>query len=62
MLFKLPTSRWNMILHANRNDRKVEVVMHISDKIDFKAKFIKKDKDTIKEKDKYYIITFICGI
>ena len=51
-----------MILHANRNDRKVEVVMHISDKIDFKAKFIKKDKDTIKEKDKYYIITFICGI
>ena len=51
-----------MILHASRNDRKVGVVIHVSDKIDFKAKFIKKDKDTIKEKDKYCMISFICGI
>ena len=29
-----------MILHASRNDKKVGVMIHISDKIDFKAKFI----------------------
>ena len=51
-----------MILHASRNDRKVGVMIHVSDKIDFKAKFIKKDKDTIKEKGKYCMISCTCGI
>ena len=35
---------WKKIFHANGNDRKVGVAILISDKIDFKAKAIKKDK------------------
>ena len=37
--------RWKNIFHANGNDKKVRVPILISDKIDFKAKAIKKDKD-----------------
>ena len=33
------------IFHANRHDRKAGVALHISDKIDFKTKGIKKDKE-----------------
>ena len=35
------------IFHANGKDRKGGVVKLISDKIDFKTKALKKDKDTI---------------
>jgi len=34
---------WKKILHVNRNDKKAGVTILISDKIDFKAKTIKKD-------------------
>ena len=34
-----------MIFHANGQDRKAEVAILISDKIDFKVKAIKKDKE-----------------
>ena len=35
---------WKNIFHANGNDKKVRVPILISDKIDFKAKAVKKDK------------------
>ena len=36
---------WNKIFHANGNDKKAGVTIIISDKIDFKTKSIKKDKE-----------------
>ena len=36
---------WKKIFHANRNDKKAGVSILISDKIDFKTKAIKKDKE-----------------
>ena len=36
---------WGKIFQANRHDRKAGVTMLISDKIDFKTKDIKKDKE-----------------
>ena len=36
---------WKTLLHANRNDKKAGIAMLISDKIDFKAKAITKDKE-----------------
>ena len=35
---------WKKLFHANRNDQKAGVAILISDKIDFKTKYIKKDK------------------
>ena len=37
--------RWEKIFHANGQDRKAGVAILISDKIDFKTKDIKKDKE-----------------
>ena len=36
---------WEKIFHANGHDRKAGVSILISDKIDFKTKDIKKDKE-----------------
>ena len=36
---------WEKIFHANGQDRKAGVAILISDKIDFKMKVIKKDKE-----------------
>ena len=36
---------WETILHANRHVRKAGIAILISDKIDFKTKTIKKDKE-----------------
>ena len=36
---------WEKIFHANGQDRKAGVAILISDKIDFKMKAIKKDKE-----------------
>ena len=41
----LKIREWIEILHANGNDKKAGVTILISDKIDFKAKAIEKDKD-----------------
>ena len=36
---------WEKIFHANGHDRKARIIILISDKIDFKMKVIKKDKE-----------------
>ena len=42
---KLKVRRWKKIFHANGNNRKAEVITLISDKINFKTKAIKKDRE-----------------
>ena len=42
---RLKVRGWKKIFHAKGNDKKAEVGILISDKIDFKAKAIKKDKE-----------------
>ena len=36
---------WKKIFHANENQKKAGVAIHISDKIDFKKKTITRDKE-----------------
>ena len=36
---------WKKIYHANRDQKKAGVVILISDKIDFKTKAVKRDKE-----------------
>ena len=36
---------WKKIFHANRDQKKAGVAILISDKIDFKTKTVKRDKD-----------------
>ena len=43
--YRLKVKGWGKIFHANRHDRKAGVATLISDKIDFKTKDIKKDKE-----------------
>ena len=43
--YRLKVKGWGKIFHANRHDRKAGVTTLISDKIDFKTKGIKKDKE-----------------
>ena len=38
-------NRWKKICHANRDQKKAGVAILISDKIDFKTKAVKRDKD-----------------
>ena len=42
---RLKVRGWKKILHANGNDKKVGVAILIAEKIDFKIKAIKKDKE-----------------
>ena len=61
---------WKKIFHANGNDKKVRLAILISDKIDFKAKVIKKDKEghyimikgSIQEEDFTLIIIYASNI
>ena len=41
----MKVKEWEKILHANRQDWKAGVAILTSDKIDFKVKAIKKDKE-----------------
>ena len=41
---------WNKIFHANRDQKKAGVAILISDKIDFKTKAVKRDKEARKGK------------
>ena len=43
--YRLKVRGWEKIFHANGQDRKAGVAILISDKIDFKTKVIKKDKE-----------------
>ena len=42
---RLKVKGWKKILHANRDQKKVGVAILISDKIDFKTKAVKRDKE-----------------
>ena len=43
--YRLKVKGWKKIFHANRDQKKAGVTIHISDKIDFKIKVVKKDKE-----------------
>ena len=43
--YRLKVKGWKKIFHANRDQKKAGVVILISDKIDFKTKTVKRDKD-----------------
>ena len=42
---KLKVKGWKKIFHANRDQKKAEVAILTSDKIDFKTKAVKRDKE-----------------
>ena len=44
-IYRLKVKGWQKIIHANRNQKKAEVAILISDKIDFKTKSVKRDKE-----------------
>ena len=43
--YRLKLKGWKKIFHANRDQKKAGVAILISDKIDFKTKAVKRDKD-----------------
>ena len=43
--YRLKVRGWKKIFHANGNQKKAEVAIQISDKIDFKIKTITRDKE-----------------
>ena len=43
--YRLKVKAWKKIFHTNRDQKKAGVAILISDKIDFKTKAIKRDKD-----------------
>ena len=43
--YRLKVKGWKKIFHANRDQKKAGVALLISDKIDFKTKAVKRDKD-----------------
>ena len=43
--FRLKVKGWKKIFHANKDQKKAGVAILISDKIDFKTKAVKRDKE-----------------
>ena len=43
--YRLKVKGWKKIFHTNRDQKKAGVAMLISDKIDFKTKAVKRDKE-----------------
>ena len=43
--YRLKVKGWKKIFHTNRDQKKAEVAIFISDKIDFKTKVVKRDKE-----------------
>ena len=68
--YRLNMRRWEKIFHDNGQDRKSGVAILISDKIDFKMKAIKKDKEghylmvkgSIQEEDITVLIIYVSNI
>ena len=44
-MYRLKVKGWKKIFHANGDQKKAGVAILISDKIDFKTKTVKRDKD-----------------
>ena len=44
-IYRLKAKRWNKIFHANGDQKKAEVAILISDKIDLEIKAVKRDKE-----------------
>ena len=44
-IYRLKVKGWKKTVHANRDEKKAGVAIFISDKIDFKTKAVKRDKD-----------------
>ena len=59
-IYRLKVKGWKKIFHANRDQKKARVAILISDKIDYKTKAVKRDKEghyikikgSIREEDK----------
>ena len=63
--YRLKVKGWKKIFHANRDQKKAGVAIFISDKIDFKTKAVKRDKDThndqrINPRRRYNNYKYIC--
>ena len=43
--YRLKVKDWKKVFHANRDHKKAGVAILVSDKIDFKIKVVKRDKD-----------------
>ena len=43
--YRLKVKGWKKIFHANRHQKKAGVAILLSDKIDFKTKAVKRDKE-----------------
>ena len=43
--YRLKVKGWKKIFHANRDQKKAGVAIFMSDKIDFKTKAVKRDKE-----------------
>ena len=43
--YRLKVKGWKKIFHTNRDQKKAGAAIPISDKIDFKTKAVKRDKD-----------------
>ena len=44
-IYRLKAKRWNKIFHANGDQKKAEVAILMSEKIDYEIKAVKRDKE-----------------
>src|SRR5574340_446740 len=64
--YRLKVKGWKKIFHTNRDQKKAEVAIFISDKIDFKTKVVKRDKErqhneqSINPRRRYNNYKYVC--